>query len=215
MIDLMPESCRKRLGQRSRVRRWIALYAVTVGAIGLTAGGLRMAEQSRLGDVLRLRERVQLDAGQRVEAARLQSQIDYFQTQLDRQDRLSLPVAVGDVIAAIGDVTPRTVSLSSLAVTPRQDKGGSRARATPGAKGSDKSDAPARLVLELKGVAPDDLQMATFVAGLEAHPLFRAIAVDYARKTEMRGREAREFALTCEIDLSTRYVFARGEEGGS
>jgi len=104
-------------------------------------------------------------------------------------------------------VTPESTSLKSLAISPRQERATARSR---GAKAGPAEEPRRKLVVEIEGVAPTDGDMAAFVAGLEKHPLFLRVAVDYARKAELRGREAREFAVTCEIDLGSRYVFGGG-----
>lgn len=198
IIDLMPETCRKRLGQRRLIRQWITVYAATITLLIVGASLVRVMERARLAEVRVLRDKVQLDAGQATEAEKLRKSIERIQADIDRHARLSWPVRISDIVAAIGEMTPESVSLTSFSVTPRSDRGRSRAGV----------DASKRLVIEIKGLAPDDLHMSNFVAGLETHPLFNKVAVDFSKKTSLRGFDAREFGLTCEIDASARYVFA-------
>ncbi len=206
LIDLMPESCRGRIRRRKATQRWIAAYAIVGGAVAILATTSHIAQASRLSRVKALREAVQLDAGQRVEADKIEKQLSAIRHTIDRQARLASPVRVSDVIAVIGAVMPRSVSLTSLSVTPRVDRGPLRARS--GSQQEARGEPEGRLIVELTGVAPDDVHMANLVAGLESHPMFMRISIDHARKSVIRGTEGREFGLTCEIDLSAQFVAA-------
>lgn len=224
LIDLMPEACRRRIGRKRRARRWLAAYVATAVALTASIAGLRVHARGQRAEVDRLREVVDLDADQRRQATGLEARIGEARLQLDRQERLSLPVRVGDVVALIGKEMPDSVSLTALAFTPRMDKAGSRSRAAaagaPGGGAKPAASEPQkRLIVELSGISPNDIDMAGFVAGLEASPLFKHVAVDFARKSVIRGVEGREFAITCEVDLGKRYEFERverasGEESG-
>lgn len=204
LIDLMPENCRRKLGQRSEVRKWSAAYVALIAVVAVYTSLLTVMERSRLGEVRALRSQVQLDAGQRELAAALEKQIEQLEAGMRRHDLLAWPVRMGDVVTALGQATPDSVSLTSLNVTPRQERVAGRTR---GAETDERPEAGRRMVIEIKGHAPDDMHVASFVAGLEGHPLFRRIAVDYTRQTELRGNSAREFGLSCEIDASQRYTF--------
>jgi len=213
LIDLMPESCRRKLGQRSEVRKWTAAYTALIVVVVVYTTLLTVMERTRLGEVRTLRSQVQLDAGQRQLATELEKQIEQLEAGMRRHDLLAWPVRMGDVVTALGMATPESVSLTSFNVTPRQERVGGRAR---GQQTDERPEAGRRMVIEIKGHAPDDMHVASFVAGLESHPLFGRIAVDYTRQTELRGLPAREFGLSCEIDASQRYTFVDpGAEGGT
>ena len=62
------------------------------------------------------------------------------------------------------------------------------------------------MYIEIAGIAPDDFDVASFVAGLQSHALFSSITVDYARKANVGVASAREFGVTCEIDLEANYI---------
>ena len=49
--------------------------------------------------------------------------------------------------------------------------------------------------------------MAQFVSGIDEHPLFSEVSMDYARFRDVDGVEAREFRVTLKIDMSARYEF--------
>jgi len=207
-IDLMPEAARRRLGQRSRSCRWIALYAGTTAFFILVGVGLNVAHRAKAPAVAELRAEVNFDAEQRKKATEISAELDKIDRLLNRQDLLAFPVQQSEVLAVIGQMTPPTMALTSLSTTPRRDRGLARVRS---GSGENPVSEHSKLVVEIRGLAKTDLDVATFVAGLEEHPLFRQIAVDFTRRTEVAGVEVREFGVTSEIDLTARYL-PSGEE---
>ncbi len=208
-IDLMPEASRARLGQRSRSRRWIALYAGTAAFFVVAGVGLNVARRAKLPAVGELRAQVNFDAEQRAKAAKIRSQQKNIEALLNRQDLLAFPVQQSEVIAVIGEMTPRTMALTSLSSSPRRDRGLARVRA---AEGENPVPEFSKLLIEVEGLAKNDQDVANFVQGLEDHPLFGQIALDYTRRTEVAGVTVREFGVTSEIDLTARYLSASQEE---
>jgi Tfp pilus assembly protein PilN len=61
-----------------------------------------------------------------------------------------------------------------------------------------------RLNVKLVGVAPSDLDLASFLAGLSGVPFFEQVAVSYARDKLDAGHILREFEVTFSIDLNQR-----------
>lgn len=203
-IDLMPESCRIKLGRKRQIRFWIAMYAVTATVI---ISGNSLFEWSK-GQIRResasISSQVALDAEQRVKAKQLQDEIRSIEMALDRNARIAWPIDISDVIAAIGSQTPDSVFLTKVAFTPRQERQSSRR-----AKGND-GPPPlprTRLQVECTGVAPDDQAMSRLVAGLESHPLFERLAVEHVRPVMLEGVEVKEFGVTCEVDFYHRFEF--------
>ena len=204
-IDLMPESCRARLGRKSQIRFWIAMYAVTATAV---IGGNTLFELSK-GQVRRdssiISDMVALDAEQRIKANQLTDEIRRVELEIDRNARIAWPIDISDVIAAIGSQTPGSVYLTKIALTPRQERTTSARRAK-----DDEGPPPlprTRLQIECAGVAPNDHAMAEMVANLENHPLFERIAVEHVRTKTIGDREVKEFGVTCEVDFFHRFEF--------
>lgn len=205
LIDLMPETSRKKLGQRRRTRRWASLYGATLVAFAMAGVTLTIVEQTELAEVENLREQIEFDDEQRRIAVELADGISKYQARIDRHMELAWPIDIGDILSVVGGVMPDSVSLTSLAMTPRVDRRMVRARARV------EQEAPkTELILEIRGVAPDDLEMSKFVSRLDEHPLFDRIDLDYARKAKVNELEGREFGLTCHIDADAEYVQAEG-----
>lgn len=203
MIDLMPESSRARFRQRRRTRQWIVLYATTIGGMATSWVALGIAENRMRAGVFAQQAHLQMVSHQRTRAAQIRSRVARLLAEQSRHDSLVWPVQLGGVIESVGSLVPETLSLTSISITPRQLR---RLGAAPSGGGQ----ADSRLAVELRGVALTDLDLAAFLSGLEEHPLFSAVAVDYAREAKVGDITAREFGVTCEIELSVRYRFEDG-----
>jgi len=203
-IDLMPESCRIKLGRKRQIRFWIAMYAVTAAVI---VSGNSLYEWSK-GQIrlesASIASQVALDAEQRIKAKELLDEIRQIEMSLDRNARIAWPIDISEVIAAIGSQTPDSVFLTKIAFTPRQERQSSRrAKADDGPTPLPRT----RLQIECTGVAPNDRAMSELIAGLENHPLFERLAVEHVRPVLLEGAEVKEFGVTCEVDFYHRFRF--------
>lgn len=204
-IDLMPETCRAKLGRKRQIRRWIGMYSITATII---IGGNTLFEISKnriRSESAIIATKVALDAEQRVKANQVLDEIRRIELALDRNARIAWPIDISDVITALGSQTPESVYLTKIALVPRKERASSARRAKD--KDGPKPLPRTRLQIECAGVAPDDHAMAELIARLEDHPLFERIAVEHVRPTEIGGREVKEFGITCEIDFFHRFVF--------
>jgi peptidyl-tRNA hydrolase len=216
-IDLIPEGCRLALGRRARVHRWAMAYLAGAAMVGL---GYASAVA---GDVANRRERDELARQVREkwerneEAKAVLAQIKDLEGTIARYERLAWPVRASEVVAAIGSRTPESVTLTALTLTPRTETTRTPPKPGEAKRGKAKVESVTRtlMAIELEGLAPDDMQLALFVSGLESYPMFRAVVLDFARSREVDGVPARGFRVTCEIDLSTGYTFVREEAGVS
>jgi len=202
-IDLMPEECRIRLGHRSWVRRWAAGYAAAVVVLGLLVIGTEIREQAKRSSAAALQKQVDFSVEQRHKAELLTAKIAALDAALEQHDALALPVPVVVALRALGACTPETVTLTSLSMIPRIVRERS---AIPGQKSSEDR----WLLFELRGVAPSDTDLAQLLAALESSPLFSTASVDFTTQTTVRGAVAREFGVTCQIELEREFVFEKG-----
>ncbi|MBL0926413.1 MAG: PilN domain-containing protein [Phycisphaerales bacterium] len=214
VIDLMPGSCRIALKGREDVRRWVAVYALTCAVLFAGYSILRAGHAERSARVESLAAEARLAWSRSEETQRLLKEIRELEGAITRYDRLAWPVRVSDVIAAVGEQVPESVSLTSLTLTPRQDlaslaRAGSSGR-TPGRAAVSTGQPPAArsvLAVEIEGLAPDDMTIARLVSGLDGNPLFDRISMDYARSRDVEGTAGRQFRVVCEVDLAGHYVF--------
>ena len=129
----------------------------------------------------------------------LLGEINDLEEVIRRYNVLAWPIRVSEVIDVLGTLTPEAVTLRSLAMTPRELR--KRAASTG------EEHVESLLVVELEGVGPSDIEVAVMVSGLEAHPLFARVSLDYTRMGEVEEQIVREFRVTGVIDLDARYEF--------
>jgi hypothetical protein len=183
---------------------------IAAGAAAFRTSGISLEHERT---VLAAQVKAKWDANQEVQ--RLLTEIDSVETTITRYNRLAWPVRVTQAVDAVGAAMPKGITLTSMLVTPREQKDTSAptpaeraARAAATKSGNKLEDAKKfALVVELEGVARADKDVAQFVSDLDANPLFARVSLDYTRAGEVDDFDAREFRMTCEIDLSARFAF--------
>ncbi|TVQ60250.1 MAG: hypothetical protein EA379_08560 [Phycisphaerales bacterium] len=204
-IDLTPPACRQRIVRKSVTRRWVLSYACVAVAIVVILLPLRIGVVAKRSHLSWLQREAALDADFERQLNEMQDKMDRLVAIAARYESVAWPIDLSDVIAVIADVMPRSVTLTSLTITPRMQR----------ERGADAARSPSSVVLELAGIAPTDLDVATLLAGFESHHLFDRVSIDHSRPTTIRGVESREFGATCEIELASRRVTTvAGAEGG-
>lgn len=203
-VDLMPLECRIRLGQRSRRRGWALSYVGVTTAVVLVSLGLEVREQSKRSAVAALQKQVDFSVEQRRKADVLTAAIESFELALEQHDTLALPLSVSTAISTLAAATPESVTFTSLSMVPKLVR--DRA-AKPGEPGTESR----WLVFELRGLAPSDTDLAQLVGAIESSVLFTNASVDYTTQTEVYGVTAREFGVTCEIELERRFLIVEAD----
>lgn len=203
VIDLMPEACRIRLGRRAWVRGWIVRYTVAAIALVVVISGTEIREQAKRSRVAALQKQVDFSVEQKKKAEALQAKIAAYEAALDQHDALALPLTVGTALQTLASCTPVSVTLTSLAMLPKTVRDRT---VKPGEQGKENR----WLLFELRGVSPSDTDLAQFLAALESDVIFSRATVDYTTQKDIYGIEAREFGITCEIDLERDFVFDEG-----
>jgi Tfp pilus assembly protein PilN len=125
---------------------------------------------------------------------------------------LGFPVETTRLLQTLDGLMPPEMSLLDFSCEtveqPRQTSGVLGARYIVPPAGEQQSGAlrqmDRRLNVKLVGVAPSDLDLASFLAGLSGVPFFEQVAVTYARDKLDAGHILREFEVTFSIDLNQR-----------
>jgi Tfp pilus assembly protein PilN len=210
--DLMPERCRAIFARRRARRMWMRAYVIG-GTMALTATAA-MQLRIRSLEIHRgqLAVRVEEHWNRNEEAKQLREEIKELEATITRYQRLAWPVRVTDAIGVIAPLVPDEATLTSFTVVPKQEKveeDAPRAEGKLGKPARRRGPAPMRtiLALEIEGIAKTDADVARFVQGVESTALFSAVGLDFSRSREVDGIEAREFRVTCQIDMSRRVVF--------
>lgn len=192
-IDLLPASCRARLRTRDSARRWTIAYVAVGSAVALASAAAYLAAAAKHAELARAEAQARVDATIAKSLADVNVEAGRLAETLRRYAEQEIPVPLTCVLASLAAAAPENTSLISLSITPVFD------RTTRTA-----SRFPRALLIECSGVAPDDLEIATLVAGLENDPLFGRVAIEHVRPAGAPGAEHRRFGLTAEIDLTSR-----------
>lgn len=207
-IDLMPRSCREVLNRRMMVRRWTLVYVLTATALFASFWFLSLAKGVSIEDRDALTIKMKINWSRNETVNNLLREIAEVEGAVTRYNRLAWPVRATEAIDAVAASTPGSVTLLELSITPREEKASSKSASAQTSGTPAVPEAPrALMVMEMEGLAPDDVSVARFVSGLEQHPLFRRVALDFARAKPMGQGEVRNFRVTADIDLSLRYSF--------
>jgi type IV pilus assembly PilN-like protein len=204
LIDLMPNSALQRLGRARRIQRWILLYFTTIAVLAGTAALQQMKRGSLETEVFHTRAQTQSITEHRLQASRIRTELSQLLWTQFRHDDLMWPVRMHDVLRVIASLVPESISLTSVTIA--SQNGRRFGVGTPGLIGRNESDSA--LTLELIGLASHDIALANFLQGLEGHPLFASVVVDFSRETANRKLLGREFGITCRISLNAQYRFA-------
>lgn len=215
-IDLMPRSCREVLGRRLLIRRWSLVYALTVTVL---FGGFWLLRSSNAALIVQrnsMAAQVKINWNRSEVVSRLIREISEVEAAVTRYNRLAWPVRVTQATDALAAVLPPQASLTEISITPREEKGATGSKSTGRGKPGETAAEPPRtyMIVEMEGLADSDVNVASFVSGLDANPLFSRVNLDFSRAKSIGGTEARNFRVTAEIDLSVRYSFAEAAGEG-
>ncbi len=197
-MNLLPAPTQERISSKRSVARWVAVYAAAVALLLLITIGLRVHQASLRSATARLEREASLDAEASAKLDGIRNDIQSLSRTISFNARLALPVLTSDILAVIAESLPPSITLTSVALTP------SFASAPPNPGETPLPPSPVSLALELTGVARSDLDIASLVASLDAHPLFDRATLDHARPRDLAGLTVREFSLSLEVNLAAR-----------
>ena len=196
-IDLMPVESRRRLARRTQRRRWVIAYTSTAATVALVAIGLQVRAASARAELDILLRQVELDNDQARRIESLRTEHDRVAASIERHNALAWPVEITDLLGVIAEAMPPSVALSGLTITPVLER-------DRGAQSGETIASISSITIELTGVAPSDLDIASLISGLETRSLFDRVAIDHSRSATIRGVEAREFGVTCQVNFHSR-----------
>jgi Tfp pilus assembly protein PilN len=209
-INFLPDRFLREQKRKSRVWREAGLVAavafVLVAWYGVMHGQVAGAER-----LLQARQDELAAANQQTtEMVRLQQEYTRLSHQSQIQERLCLPVAYTQVIAALSKLMPASLTMTRLAMT--SESPGPTVAPRKSGTASAKSTAPpapqpARsMMLEVTGFSPTDMDVANFVGRLSDYPLFANVKMRYSRTHRVDEAPARQFRIELEVPLDRRYT---------
>ncbi|MEM8783525.1 MAG: hypothetical protein AAGE65_11810 [Planctomycetota bacterium] len=222
-INFLPQSYRDRLSRRVRhVREAVAvLTAVIVLGVWWAYDANELIELRGASRFAEDRLAAALSTEQIV------NELEQRRTKLVDQRRLqreiSVPIRHHQIVRVLGGLFPESVTLTRLAL--ENDRPEPKPYVEPSAD-ADRDNQPSfgsreqartattetdRVLVELEGLAPDDIAVAEVIAALSGHPLFDGVKLHASKYLETRGVAARSFRITGQIDLHRDIVWHQAE----
>jgi len=201
-LEFLPEWYRRLQARRRMLSLQIWLTLAVIAGLGLwlvVAGGNRRERRYALDELSRqlAQTDAQLQQMERLEAASRQCR-----QKADALAKLGTYLDASRVVARLGEIIPDTVSLTNLTFETEET-----AAVLSGAQRAslkDLSSVPTerRLRARLVGVAPTDVEMATFLTELNKVPFLDNVTATFARDRRESGHVLREFELVFFINLN-------------
>ncbi|MEM7626844.1 MAG: PilN domain-containing protein [Planctomycetota bacterium] len=209
-INFLPESYLRTQKRRGRLLRQIALVSSIAGCLVLATIGLKAnsMNQSRTAD--RLEQTVKAEQGALGVLSNMEEQHASLLKRAQLKRTLIPPVSYHQTIGALSQAMPEVIAVTELTMTsvrpkpePIETDAQREARLKRQASPSKEPTPyePNVIGIELQGLAPDDLAVASFVAALDESPLFSRVTMRSSRAAVSHGLHVRQFDLTATIDL--------------
>jgi Tfp pilus assembly protein PilN len=181
-----------------RWQMWITVAVFAALALWMTQSLQRTAQARQA--VIALDAQIGQTSIELVKLHELMTLQDQLRQQSDVVEKLGPHVPAARLIEVLDEAMPHEISLLELSQTIEE-----RSRPAPPADRGAAAPAPGllrRLKLTVSGVAPTDVELATFLARLASLHNVEEVSLAYVRDRSQSGRIMREFAVTFSIDLS-------------
>jgi Tfp pilus assembly protein PilN len=208
-INFVPDDyVQQRRASRANVLYLMLLMAM-LGAIGITFGFIKMRQRTVRAELAQLNQRMTQAKEQIAQLEELKIKSNEMMKTMVVTAELLEPVPRSIVLASLTNNLPSGVSLLDFELKEKETQviRPASSRASKAAAGSqyknktaaaqDKTE-PDKLIetdLEIKGIAPSDIQVAGFIARLSNSILFDAVSLVESKEVEIDAVKYREFRL--------------------
>ncbi|MHC5082917.1 MAG: PilN domain-containing protein [Planctomycetota bacterium] len=188
---------------------YLMLLTAMLGAIGVTFGFIKMRQKKVTTELAQLSTRMETAKQQIAQLEELKTKSKTMMKTMVMTAELLEPVPRSVVLASLTNNMPSGVSLVDFGLKTKETtiakptakkpaKGGSQYDKKKTAKKKDAAkevEIKTETNLELKGIAPSDIQVASYIARLSSSILFDQIELVESRELEIEGIKFREFKL--------------------
>lgn len=205
-VNFLPERIRTRRARRKSLLRQGYLFVVVLAAMGMLSYVLQGDIREARAEARRLEVRSTDLARQLAQRATLEAERCDLLIKKRIDDRLGSRVSALAVLAGLSRLVPETIALMELSLdnmTVTVPVGAARAPAGPGATAAqtvrDQQKTITRVRLVVTGIAPTDVDVASFIGQISAADLFEDVNIGYVKTVPFRGRTARQFQASCYV----------------
>ena len=201
-VDFLPQRIKARRLRRRRLKAQACLLVLCAGLAAM----LSYVRQGRIAtaraDVAMIVDHAGDVRSQVGEAAKLETQLGQLRVVGRIEQDLGRRVNTLKLLAELERRMPPALALTNLKIetvvqTIPVRPVGLTHRAGKAVVAEDKK--LRRVRLTLAGLAPSDVDVATFIGQLSAGPLFEDVNMGYTRSERLRGRTVRSFQASCYV----------------
>ncbi len=211
-INLLPKHVYETRRRRQLIRRSVMTGLACV-LVGVVWAGVTVFQTSRLDRQWRdVQGQMRMVQESRKQRNALRSGKKKLQAELDRYERLKLPLPPSSVVCLVSQLMSDSLALDQIKLTADPPVLQTADQMRNKAK---KSAPPPRkpMGMWLSGAATSDIAVAGFVRQLAEHPLFDAVKLVSSRQVDDGDRSLQKFAITAQIPLERRFLFAEAQGG--
>lgn len=208
-INFVPDDyLQQRQASRANVLNLMLLIAM-LGAIGITFGFIKMRQKSVKFEMTQLDAKMKNAQNQIAQLEELKTKSKTMMKTMVMTAELLEPVPRSILLASLTNNLPSGVSLLSFDLNEKEIKvstssgkqGSSQYQSKTGTapKVPASTETIVETDLELKGLAPSDIQVASYIERLSSSILFDNISLVESKEVDIENTKFREFRLKAEI----------------
>jgi Tfp pilus assembly protein PilN len=207
MINFVPDDyVQQRRASRSNVLYLMLLLAM-LGAIGITFGFIKMRQRTVQTKLAQLNSRMAEAQQQIAQLEELKTKSKTMMTTMVMTAELLEPVPRSIILASLINNLPSGVSLLDFGLKEKEIQVYTSSAAKTGSRYNKSNATPAatepqKMVttdLQIKGIAPSDIQVAGFISRLSDAILFDDVSLVESKEIEIEKIKYREFRLRAVI----------------
>ncbi|HIJ67243.1 MAG TPA: PilN domain-containing protein [Planctomycetes bacterium] len=213
-IDFVPNDYTQQR-QSSRANfMYLVLFMILMAAVGITFSILKLREQSVKSSLAAVDAKMMMAKGQIAQLEELQTKGKVMMKTMAMAAELLEPVPKSVVLACLTNNIPSGVSLLELNFTSKKTKASvpkpaasQYQAATSAANTEQDSFSHENLFethIEIKGIAPSDIEVANYIAQLGGAALLTNVALVESKEHKMDETKFREFKLTAMLRTDIR-----------
>ncbi|RKY12130.1 MAG: hypothetical protein DRP65_02190 [Planctomycetota bacterium] len=214
-IDFVPDDyIQQRQSSRANFM-YLVLFMILMAAIGVTFSILKLRERSVKSALAAADSKMAKAHEQIAQLEELQTKGKAMMKTMVMAAELLEPVPKSVVLACLTNNMPSGVSLLELKLTSEEAKtsvspapAASQYQAASGAAGSEQAyvlkEKSLQTNIEIKGIAPSDIEVADYIARLGASELLTDVALVESKEHKMGATKFREFKLTAMLRADRR-----------
>jgi Tfp pilus assembly protein PilN len=205
-IDFVPnEYIQQRQSSRANFM-YLVLFMVLMGALAITFSIIKVRERSVKSSLTVVEAKMVEAHGQIAQLEELQAKGKAMMATMGMAAELLEPVPKSVILACLTNNMPSGVSLLELKVTAKETKApvssttsASQYQAATAAANTSPTVSKEKLLethIEIKGIAPSDIEVANYIARLGGSVLLENVALVESKEHKIDNTEFREFKLT-------------------